>query len=207
MEKNTLIIKTFLISLFVLGWASVVQAQISMYADHKARDVGDILTVVLQEQISGSTSSNSKNASNAEGGTAGSASGNFLPFEPTFGSDVKVNYGSDENISTDQGQLLQGYMSVKVTKITTGGYLIVQGSRSTEINGEMHKISLTGTVRPEDINRQNRILSYLVGDAKINYEKSEGLKSITKKQGFIKRVALTGVGIVLGAAVILKAMN
>lgn len=207
MEKNTLIITTLLISLFALGWTSVVQAQNSLYADHKARDVGDILTVVLQEQINGSTSSNAKNASGAKGGASGSASGNFLPFEPTFGSGVKVNYDSDEKISTDQGQLLQGYMSVTVTKVTQGGNLIITGSRSTEINGEMHKINLTGMVRPEDIDGRNKILSYLISDAKITYEKGGGLKNITKKQGFIKRVVLTGVGLALGAAIVLKAMN
>jgi len=207
MEKNTLIIKTLLISLFVFCWGSVVQAQNSLYADHKARNVGDILTVVLKEQIKGSTSSNSKNASDANGGASGSASGNFLPFQPTFGSNAKVNYDSDEKISTDQGQLLQGYMSVRVIKITPGGDLIVKGSRSTEINGQMHKINLMGIVRPEDINGQNQILSYLISDAKISYEKGGGLKSITKKEGFIKRVALIGVGITLGVAVVLKSMN
>lgn len=207
MEKNTLTIRILLISLFAFGWVSVVQAQNSLYADHKAREVGDILTVILQEQIKGSTSSNSKNASDANGGASGSASGNFLPFEPTFGSGVKVNYDSNEKISTDQGQLLQGYMTVRVTKITPGGNLIVKGSRSTKINGEMHKINLTGMVRPEDINGQNQILSYLISDANIDYEKGGGLKSLTKKEGFIKRIALTGVGIVLGAAVILKSMN
>jgi len=207
MEKNTLTIKTLLITLFAFGLASVVQAQNSLYADHKARDVGDILTVVLQEQIKGSTSSNSNNASDAKGGASGSASGNFLPFQPTFGSDVKVNYDSNEKIQTDQGQLLQGYMSVRVTKITQGGNLIVEGSRFTKINGEMHKINLTGIVRPEDINGQNQILSYLISDAKINYEKGGGLKSISKKEGLLKRIALTGVAIALGAAIYLKSMN
>jgi len=206
MEKNTLA-KTLIVFLLISGSASISHAQNSLYADHKAHSVGDILTVILQEQIKGSTSSDAKNTSKAEGGANGSVSGNFLPFGPTFGSDVKVNYDSGEKMSTNQGQLLQGYMSVRVTKITSGGNLIIQGSRSTKINGELHKINLTGMVRPEDINGQNQVLSYLVSDAKIDYEKDGGLKSVTKKEGFIKRVALVAVGIGLSAAAILKAMQ
>jgi flagellar L-ring protein precursor FlgH len=170
-------------------------------------EVGDILTVVLQENITGSTSSDAQSTNSAAAGSGASASGNLLPFQPTFGSDVEVNYDSDQQVATNQGQLLEGFMSVEVTEKTTGGNLVIKGSRSTKINGEMHKINLTGIVRPRDINGRNQILSYRVGNAQINYEKEEGLTRIKKKRGFIKKAVLTGVGIVVGAAAVMKSMN
>lgn len=205
MAKDTSI-KPAIASIILLLFAGLnpAWAQQSLYQDVKARQVGDIITVILQENISGSSKSDSKTASNSAGSASGSASGNFLPFEPTFGSDVKVDYGSDEQNRASQGQLLKGYMSVQIVEVTPRGDLIVEGSRTTEINGETHKMNLTGTVRPNDINSQNQVLSYRVANANISYEKEGGLKSLTKKRGFIKRVIFTGVGVALGAAVIMN---
>ena len=207
MEKHTIVLTAFFALFITLTGFQSLRAQASMYVDNKAMGVGDILTVVLQEQISGSTSSDARNSSNAGAGGEGALSANFLPFQPTFGSDVEVNYDSDQQIATNQGQLLQGFMSVEVKEITAGGNLVIEGSRSTEINGELHKINLSGLVRPRDINGRNEVFSYRVGNARINYEKEEGLKRVTKKSGFIKRAVLTGVGIVVGAAAVMKAMN
>lgn len=207
METNTLTIR-HTISVFVLTLVAVVPVWgQSMYQDDSASQVGDILMVILQENISGSTSSDAQNSSNAAGAAGGSASSNFLPFQPTFGADAQVNYDSDERVETNQGQLLEGVMSVEVTEVTPGGNLVIEGSRSTEINGERHKMDLTGVVRPRDINGRNQIMSYRVANARINYEKDGDIRGVTKKEGFFKRVALTGVGIILGAAVVLKSMN
>lgn len=207
MEKYNLIGKYVAVLLLVVGITSTTYGQRSLYKDNKAMQVGDVLTVILQENISGSTSADAQNASNAGTGAGGSVGGNFMPFEPTFGANAEVNYQSGEQVSTNQGQLLEGYMSVEVTDMTPAGNLIVEGTRSTEINGEKHEIDVRGTVRPKDINGRNEVLSYRLANAQINYEKEGGLKGITKKEGFIKRAALTVAGIGLSAIAVLKAMN
>jgi len=207
MEKYTLIGKWMVALFLVVGLANLSYGQRSLYKDNKAVQVGDVLTVILQENISGSTSSDAQNASSAGTGAGGSVGGNFMPFKPTFGADAEVNYESGNQVSTNQGQLLEGYMSVEVVEATPSGNLVVEGSRSTEINGEKHQIKLSGTVRPLDINGRNQVLSYRLANAKINYEKDGGLKRFTKKEGFIKRAALAVVGIALSAAAVLKAMN
>lgn len=207
MEKYTLIGKYFIALLLVVGITSTAYGQRSLYKDNKARQVGDVLTIILQENISGSTSADAQNASNAGAGAGGSVGGNFMPFQPTFGADAEVNYESGEQVSTNQGQLLEGYMSVEVTDMTPSGNLIVTGTRSTEINGEKHQIDISGTVRPNDINGRNQVLSYRLANAQINYEKEGGLSQVTKKEGFIKRAVLTIAGIGLSAVAVLKAME
>lgn len=207
MEKHTLIIKKAIVVLLFLSTTAVGYSQHSLYEDPKAAQVGDILTIVLQENISGSTSSDAKNSSNSDASAGGSVSGNFIPFQPTFGSDAEVNYDADEAASTNQGQLLKGRMTVEVVELTPSGNLVIEGSRSTEINGERHQVDLTGVVRRTDIDGDNRVLSYHVSNAKINYEKEGGVKGLTKKEGFLKRAALTAVGVGLAAVAVFKAMN
>ena len=77
MEKHTLIGKYFISLLLVVGIVSTSYGQRSLYKDNKAVQVGDVLTVILQENISGSTSSDAQNSSNAGAGTGGSVGGNF----------------------------------------------------------------------------------------------------------------------------------
>lgn len=193
--------------LFVSGLAEPVFAQRSLYSDIKANQVGDIITVILRENISGRSESDSRSASNEAGAAGGSVSGNFLPFEPTFGSDVQVNYGSDQRIQASQGQLLEGLMSVQITDMTPRGDFLIEGSRVTEINGEVHEMSLTGRIRPTDINNQNQVFSYQIANANINYQKEGGVKELTKKRGLIRRIIFAGVGLGLGAAIIVRSFN
>lgn len=190
-----------------VGTTGTAQAQSSLYSDVTAHRVGDIITIILQENISGSSQSDSRNASNSAGSAGGSASGNFLPFEPTFGSDVQVNYGADQQAQSSQGQLLEGNMSVQIAEVTPQGDFIVEGSRTTEINGELHQMSLLGRVRSRDINRYNQVFSYHVANANISYRKKGGTRELTKQRGFIKRVIFTGIGLGLGAAIIMRGMD
>lgn len=205
MAKNTLrSIKTAILATMLAICTVPAMGQTSLYSDVKAGKVGDIITVVLMENISGSSTSDSRTASNADGAASGSVSGNFLPFEPTFGSNVRVNYGSDERNLANQRQLLEGFMSVQIVEITPLGDLIVEGSRTTEINGELHEMSLTGTVRSNDVDSRNRVFSYRVANANISYQKKGGLKEVTKRRGFIRRVAFVGLGAALGAVIVLR---
>lgn len=179
--------------------------QRSLYRDIKAHQEGDILTVILTENISGSSLSDSKTASNSDGTVEGSATGNFLPFEPTFGSDVRVDYGADERNLASQKQLLEGYMSVRIVEVTPSGDLIVEGNRVTDINNEKHKMSLKGIVRPIDIDNRNRVLSYRVANAEITYQQDGGrLSGVAKKRGFLRRVIFTGVGLGLAAVIFMR---
>ncbi len=191
----------------IFGTALPVTAQHSLYRDVKANQVGDIITVILQENISGSSTSDSRQASSTGGQASGSTSSNFLPFEPYFGTDASVNYNSDERNLANQRQLLEGYLSVQITEITERGDMIVSGNRMTEINGELHEVTLRGTVRSNDIDSRNRIASYRVANAEINYQKKEGLKQMTRRTGFIRRVAFFGVGAAMGAAILVRELR
>ncbi len=178
-------------------------AQHSLYRDIKANRVGDIITIILAENISGSSTSDARSASNSDGNASGAVSGNFLPFEPTFGSNVQVNYDSDERNLASQKQLLQGYLSAEIVEVTPGGNLRIQGTRRTVINGDVHEMSLNGLVRSTDVDNRNRVYSYRMANAEISYEKQEGLKNLTKKRGFFKRALFTGIGAALTAAILL----
>lgn len=207
MAKNRISSFIPIVLLFCMLGSGAAVAQNSIYQDVKAKRVGDIITVVLRESTSGSSTSDSKLKTSSDGSAKGSVAGNFLPFEPTFGADANVNYGSDERNLSTQRQLLEGFISVQITEVTPGGDLMVEGNRMTEVNGEVHKMSLSGTVRQNDVNSRNQVFSYRIANANISYQKMGGLQKKKKNRGLIKKIVFTGLSAGLGAAIIMRELN
>ncbi len=187
--------------------AEPLAAQHSLYRDVKANQVGDIITIVLVENISGSTTSDSRSASSIDGSANGSISGNFLPYEPTFGTGARVDYGSDERNLANQRQLLEGFISVQIVDVDQMGNLIVEGSRQTEINGEVHEMNIRGIVRTNDIDNRNRVLSYKLANADIKYQKKGGLIDSAKPKGSFSRLAFRLISVGLAAVAVKKALD
>lgn len=185
----------------------LVIAQTSLYRDVKASKVGDVITVILRESTNGSSTSDAQLSSRANGSAGGSMSGNFMPFQPTFGTDATVNYGSDQKNLSNQRQLLEGFISVQIKEVTPNGDLIVEGNRLTEVNGEIHEMMLEGVVRQNDVNSQNEVLSYRIANANISYQTKGGINPNTKNRGLLKKVAFGVVSLGLGAAAIMRGLK
>lgn len=210
MDKNNIVMKHFnltAIALILFLIAEPVVAQHSLYRDVKANRIGDIITIVLVENISGSTTSDSRSASSIDGSATGSVSGNFLPYEPTFGTGAKVDYGSDERNLANQRQLLEGYLSVQIVEVDQMGNLVVEGSRQTEINGEIHEMNIRGLVRTNDIDNRNRVLSYKLANADIKYQKKGGLIDSVNPKGSFSRLAFRVVSAGLAIVAVIKGLD
>lgn len=210
MDKNNIVMKHIYLTGMVLMLFLITEpivAQHSLYRDVKANRIGDIITIVLVENISGSTTSDSRSASSIDGSASGTVSGNFLPYEPTFGTGARVDYGSDERNLANQRQLLEGYVSVQIVEVDQMGNLVVEGSRHTEINGEVHEMNIRGIVRTNDIDNRNRVLSYKLANADIKYQKKGGLVDSVKPKGSFSRLAFRLVSAGLAAIAIKKALE
>lgn len=194
--------KYFLFSLFafVFVQTSSVSAQKSLYQDYKATRIGDLVTIVLQENITGSSSADNTNRSGVNGGTQGGVTGNLSPFLPLFGANASVNYQSDDRNAAQQSQLLRGNVSARIEEILPNGDLYLVGSRSNEVNGELHKLQIKGFIRPNDIDSYNQISSYRIANAEITYLKQGGSQSIVDKPNFWGKALWLTLGVGLGVA-------
>lgn len=195
--------------LFILGMMvceGQVFAQQSLYEDPKANRPGDLLTVILAENISGSFNTNQSTNSATGGGASGSVSGNFIPFEPIFGAGAEVNYNSDERVRANQSQLLQGTISVRVEEVLDNHHLFIRGERTTEINGELHEIKLSGIVRPYDV-INNSVYSFNIANAEIFYQKKGDPKQALRRPGFVRKVIFGAVGILVGTVAVIRAVD
>lgn len=195
-------LRYFCILLVMAAVADFARAQQrSLYSDIKAHRVGDVITIILSENISGSSNSDASALSNSNGSASSSVSSNFVPFEPVFGADVTVDYNSDERITANQQQLLQGTVTVRVESVEENGDLVVSGTRFTEINGERHSMSVSGIVRPSDVSDANQVISHRIANAEISYQKEGGVDETRRKLGIGRKIVWGAVGVLTGVAV------
>jgi flagellar L-ring protein precursor FlgH len=148
--------------------------------DHRARNIGQLVTVLIYESASSTTS-------------ADSDTNNSL--------DVSINTGYDDtlhdatlgigNDSSGGGTInrtgrLMASVSVTIEQILDNGEMLVKGEQSIEFNNENQFIRVEGRVRPEDISADNTVLSTRLADAKIRYV-GEGLLGRSQEPGVITK--------------------
>lgn len=161
---------------------------LSLFADQKARHVGDILTVQLVErtQASATSSTNASKSSNVA-----------VPAPTLFGAPATIGgrtldsevgaeseFGGSGN--STQSNRLDGSVTVTVAERLPNGYLVVRGQKWIRINQANEHIQIQGIVRPADIGPDNTILSSRVADAQIAY-RGRGSLAQANAQGWLTR--------------------
>lgn len=161
----------------------------ALFQDRKPRrasTIGDILTILVTETT---TASNSTNISTAKNATVGIGSQNGtggLGFIPGFGLTSGADADFTGDGSTARSQQLQARLSVTVVGLKANGDLIVEGSRTIEINGEREVIYLSGAVNPKIIPATNTIEAFRVSDLQVSY-KGKGVLQDASRPGFFVR--------------------
>ena len=157
--------------------------QWSIYADRKARNVGDILTIVIDEETTQSATkarSNSKSGSTTLG--AGTGIFHFLAAATASGSDSFTANGSASDTNSVSGQI-----TVTVIEVLPNDNLIVEGTQSIWQNRDEHKITVRGIVRRDDITRNNTVPSNLVADATLRFD-GKGPLNAKQRQGILTQI-------------------
>ena len=133
-------------------------------ADNKAYRPGDVLTVLVFE--------NSSASSSAETGTRRS---NHLQAELAHGSSkvaqaaLAVGGDFDGGGRTQRTSRLLTTVTVSVQEVLAGGQLRIAGTQSVTVNEELQRVTLEGVVRPADISDGNVVQSTRIAQARITY--------------------------------------
>ncbi len=156
----------------------------SMFADKKARDVGDILTIVISEsttQTAAKSRSNSKSASIGFDGGVG-----FLRFLGNAAS-AGANDSFEADGSASDTNRFTGRITVTVVEVLPNDNMIVEGTQSIWQNRDEHKITLRGIIRRDDVLMDNTVPSYKVADATIKFD-GKGPLNAKQRQGILTQI-------------------
>lgn len=155
----------------------------SVFSDKKARNVGDILTIVISETT---TQSMSKSSSNEKEGSvslgAGSGIFSFLKAAGASGSDSFEAEGSANSSSRFSGQI-----TVTVVEVLPNDNMIVEGTQSIWQNRNEQKITFRGVVRRDDVTMNNTVPSSKVANAELKFD-GKGPLNAKQRQGILTQV-------------------
>jgi flagellar L-ring protein precursor FlgH len=197
------------------GWAGAQSlyrdgaAAASLFVDHRARSVNDIVTILVVEQ-----SSSMRTASTStEKDDTRTASVNEFP--TMFDSAAKVfvkplvknwlGYKSPSDFAQEDLRLdmqtkaehegkgaiqrsdrVSGQLPARVVKVLDNGNMVIEGRRAVLVNDETQEFTLSGMIRPQDVTSGNTVLSSQIADAEIQLV-GRGILSEAQRPGIIYR--------------------
>jgi flagellar L-ring protein precursor FlgH len=150
-----------------------------MFQDYRARKIGDVLTVVIDETTGFDAQEkralDKQTNSNMGFSGSGTTSGGALQL-------ILQSFGYSFNLQNQSGRTFNGTnnssidrkftdrMSFIVVNVLPNGNLVVEGSRTRVITREVRTLRLRGVVRPADIGASNTLQSQFIADLHILYE-------------------------------------
>lgn len=144
-----------------------VSRNYNLYGDTKALNVGDVLTIMLQESTSASKNAETSITKDQE---LGLAEPNIFGYG-NIGLSASANLERDfeGSAEADQSNSLAGSISVTVVEVLPNGVLRVRGEKWLSLTNGDEYIRMTGLVRPQDIQPDNTVASNRIADARFAY--------------------------------------
>jgi flagellar L-ring protein FlgH len=163
--------------------------QMELFADLKARRVGDVLTIVLNEVTNASksaTTTTAKTTTVANSaptifGQSMTVRGRPILSTTLNGADAFSGAGTSA-----QSNSLAGSLTVTVLDVQANGNLVVQGDKTLHLNQGDEFVHISGVIRPADIATNNTVTSDKLADARISY-KGKGVVDSSNRMGWLAR--------------------
>ncbi len=153
--------------------------------DRTAKAEGDIVTIIISETSTASFAATTS-TTRAEDSSIGNINVPVITgLFKALGISNSSSYKGDG--STTQTGNLTARITATVTKALPNGNLVIEGKRWIKVNKDTQIITLTGTIRRDDIRADNTILSENIANAEI---KTDGTGQISKaqKRGFLSKI-------------------
>jgi flagellar L-ring protein FlgH len=190
------------IFLFTVSWTPAprvladslypVEGSSSIYTEKRARRIGDVITVLIQENTNATEAAGSQyQKAGSVGIGAGSSVGGLGFGQNVLNTTNNIGLGAS---SSHQGQgmssgstTITGEMTAKIVSVLPSGNYLVEGTHYIVVNEDKQTVEVTGEIRPDDISSENTISSLRIANARIKMTGS-GPASETANPGLLTRV-------------------
>ncbi|MGB3291153.1 MAG: flagellar basal body L-ring protein FlgH [Burkholderiaceae bacterium] len=162
-----------------------------LFEDRRPRNVGDIVTVVIQEKTNAAKNVQTTTDRSGSAGLDVTLAPAMLPTD----LGAKQNFGmSGNNASQGKGSsradnTFQGTLTTTVVGVLPNGNLQIAGDKQIAINRGSEHIRFSGVVDPRSITGSNTVSSTQVADARIEF-RSKGTMDEVQTMGWLQRFFL-----------------
>lgn len=162
-----------------------------LFEDRRPRNVGDIVTVVLNERTN--AAKNVATSTNRSGDTEVSIAGVPKIMDSVINSDLNASASGGNNASgkgnSTANNTFTGTITTTVVGVLSNGNLQVAGEKQIAINRGSEYVRFSGVIDPRSITGTNSVSSTQVADARIEY-RSKGVMDEVQTMGWLQRFFL-----------------
>ncbi|MDC9592666.1 flagellar basal body L-ring protein FlgH [Xenorhabdus sp. IM139775] len=160
-----------------------------LFEDRRPRNIGDTLTIILQENVSASKNSSANASRNGKTGFTATLTPRFLQGLMGGGKTDLSMEGNNEfggKGGANANNTFRGTITVTVDHLLANGNLHVVGEKQIAINQGTEFIRFSGVVNPRTITGNNTVSSNQVADARIEYV-GDGYINEAQHMGWLQR--------------------
>ncbi|MEN9629152.1 MAG: hypothetical protein RJA10_2379 [Pseudomonadota bacterium] len=160
-----------------------------LFEDHRARLVGDTLTVQIVEKVSASAKSTSSVDKN------GSVKGGIAAF-PLVKSLSRAEASASGNNTfegkgaTESSNDFTGTITVVVREVLPNGHLLVAGEKQIGVNNSVDSLRFSGQLDPRTIQAGNTVASTQIANVRLE-QRGRGAQADAQVMGWLGRVFLS----------------
>ncbi|HIJ83499.1 MAG: flagellar L-ring protein [Magnetococcales bacterium] len=170
----------------------------ALFEDKKARYVGDIVKVTIQEtQIfgSGATTNISKKDGNSLSLTGGLPTTNLLKGDLAALADIALDADGNSNAvgNNSRRSNMRADVSCIVTEVLANGNMRIEGRRDMTIGNENQFLIISGIVRPDDITAANTVSSEKIADSRIEYSGEGDISDVQRPNMFFRALSTLNI--------------
>lgn len=162
-----------------------------LFEDRRPRNVGDIVTVLIQEKTNAAKNVKTSTGRNGSAGFGAALVPDFLPGAISAKQDLDMS-GKNElegKGSTSADNMFAGTLTTTVVGVLPNGNLQIAGDKQIAINRGSEHIRFSGVVDPRSVTGSNTVLSTQVADARIEF-RSKGTMDEVQTMGWLQRFFL-----------------
>jgi flagellar L-ring protein FlgH len=154
-------------------WQADSRGDASLFSDQKARNRGDIVTILVVEKVD---AKRSRNTDTSRSMTIGADVKDL--FYPAIGkidgNPTKVDVSTSRankggGTVSDTGEV-RATVAAQVVDVLPNGNLVLMGTKEVTVSGEVQTVTLTGIARPKDISSDNQVSSANLAEARVHID-------------------------------------
>ncbi len=163
--------------------------EMTLFQNPVAHHVGDIVTIVLNEQTDAQKSAvttTTKNTNQTMAAPTLLGKPVTINGTPVLSNSLSDASKFDGEGTSKQSNSLTGYITATVTRVLPNGNIYVKGEKWIGINQGREYVRISGVIRPMDLAADNSISSHKVANARIAYA-GKGAVADANAQGWLAR--------------------
>ena len=161
-----------------------------LFEDHRARLVGDTLTVAIVEKVTATQKSTSSvDKSGTLGGSISALPGIKVSGFPRTSVDGTSSNAFAGKGSTENSNDFSGTITVVVREVLPNGHLLIAGEKQIGVNQNVDVLRFSGQVDPRAIQTGNSVQSAQIANVRLE-QRGRGQQAEAQAVGWLSRVFL-----------------